>query len=92
MFNIRGRSSFFNSLMHSIRQMVRHLKGWIADMKEKKAALMEALEQAKEPAIPELLSAIRYFKVNLERNGNHVQEERKTDKRKESPHYESEDT
>ena len=45
-----------NSLMQSIRQMVRHLKGWIADLKEKKAALMEALEQTKEPAIPELLS------------------------------------
>ena len=45
-----------NSLMQSIRQMVRHLKGWIADLKEKKAALMEALEQAKEPSIPELLS------------------------------------
>ncbi|NBJ84130.1 conjugal transfer protein, partial [bacterium 1XD42-76] len=45
-----------NSLMQSIRQMVRHLKGWIADLKEKKAALMEALEQTKEPTIPELLS------------------------------------
>ena len=45
-----------NSLMQSIRQMVRSLKGWIADLKEKKAALMEALEQAKEPTIPELLS------------------------------------
>ena len=29
-----------NSLMQSIRQMVRHLKGWIADLKEKKAARM----------------------------------------------------
>lgn len=45
-----------NSLMQSIRQMVHHLKGWIADLKEKKAALMEALEQTKEPTIPELLS------------------------------------
>ena len=26
-----------NRLMQSIRQMVRHLKGWIADLKEKKA-------------------------------------------------------
>ena len=26
-----------NSLMQSIRQMVRHLKGWIADLKEKKS-------------------------------------------------------
>ena len=31
-------------------------KGMIADLKEKKAALMEALEQTKEPTIPELLS------------------------------------
>ncbi len=45
-----------NSLMQSIRQMVHHLKGWIADLKEKKAALMEALEQTEEPTIPELLS------------------------------------
>ena len=26
--------------MQSIRQMVRHLKGWIADLKEKKACLL----------------------------------------------------
>ena len=32
-----------NSLMQSIRQIVRHLKGWIADLKEKKAVLLEAL-------------------------------------------------
>ena len=38
-----------NRLMQSIRQMVRHLKGWIADLKEKKAALLEALQEAKEP-------------------------------------------
>ena len=38
-----------NSLMQSIRQMVRHLKGWIADLKEKKAALLEALQESKEP-------------------------------------------
>ena len=44
-----------NSLMQSIRQMVRHLKGWIADLKEKKAVLLEALEQAREPTLPELL-------------------------------------
>ncbi len=45
-----------NSLMQSIRQMVRSLKGWLSGLKEKKAALLEALEQAKEPTIPELLS------------------------------------
>ena len=47
-----------NSLMQSIRQMVRSLKGWLSGLKEKKAALLEALEQAKEPTIPELLSGI----------------------------------
>ena len=35
--------------------MVRHLKGWIADLKEKKAALLEALQESKEPTLPELL-------------------------------------
>ncbi len=44
-----------NRIMQSIRQMVRHLKSWIADLREKKAAIMEALEQAKEPTLPELL-------------------------------------
>ena len=53
-----------NRLMQSIRQMVRHLKGWIAGLKEKKAALLEALEQAKEPTIPELLS--RYLDMRSE--------------------------
>ena len=40
-----------NRLMQSIRQMVRHLKGWIADLKEKKAVLLEALQEAKEMCI-----------------------------------------
>ena len=57
-----------NSLMQSIRQMVRSLKGCLSDLKEKKAALMEALEQAKEPTIPELLS--RYLEQRSgERSG-----------------------
>ena len=50
-----------NRLMQSIRQMVRHLKGWIADLKEKKAALLEALQEAKEPTLPELLGQISGF-------------------------------
>ena len=53
-----------NSLMQSIRQMVRSLKGWLSGLKEKKAALLEALEQAKEPTIPELLS--RYLDMRSE--------------------------
>ena len=40
-----------NRLMQSIRQMVRHLKGWIADLKEKKVALLEALQEAKKPTL-----------------------------------------
>ena len=44
-----------NRLMQSIRQMVQHLKGWIADLKEKKAALLEAMQEAKDPTLPELL-------------------------------------
>ena len=53
-----------NSLMQSIRQMVRSLKGWLSGLKEKKAALLEALKQAKEPTIPELLS--RYLDMRSE--------------------------
>ena len=53
-----------NRLMQSIRQMVRSLKGWLSGLKEKKAALLEALEQAKEPTIPELLS--RYLDMRSE--------------------------
>ncbi len=57
-----------NSLMQSIRQMVCHLKGWIADLKEKRDVLMEAWEQAKEPGIPELL--FRYLELRSgERTG-----------------------
>ena len=53
-----------NSLIQSIRQMVRSLKGWLSGLREKKAALLEALEQAKEPTIPELLS--RYLDMRSE--------------------------
>lgn len=53
-----------NSLMQSIRQMVRRLKDWIGDLKDKKTVLLETLEQAKEPAIPELLS--RYLDMRSE--------------------------
>ena len=40
--------------MQSIRQMIRHLKGWIADLKEKKAVLLESLGQAREAGIFDL--------------------------------------
>ena len=38
------------------QKFYRHHSGWTGGLKEKKAALLEALEQAKEPTIPELLS------------------------------------
>ena len=45
-----------NRLIQSIQQMVRSLKGWLSDLKEKKDALLEALRETKEPTLPELLS------------------------------------
>ena len=53
--NLNRNIKTANRLMQSIRQMVRSLKGWLSDLKEKKAVLLEALEQAKEPTLPELL-------------------------------------
>ena len=53
-----------NRIMQSIRQMVRHLKSWITGLQEKKAAIMEALEQSKEPTLPELL--YRYLALRQE--------------------------
>ena len=42
--------------MQSIRQMVHSLKSWLSGLKEKRAALLEVWEQAKEPTLPDLLS------------------------------------
>ena len=53
-----------NRLMQSIRRTVQSLKGWLSDLKEKKAALMEALAQTREPTLPELLS--RYLDLRRE--------------------------
>lgn len=53
-----------NRFMQSIRQTIRNLKGWLSNMKMKKAALMEVLGQAKEPTLPELLS--RYIALRQE--------------------------
>ena len=39
-------------------QMVRSLKGWLSGLKEKKAALLEALEQAKERPSPNCFPGI----------------------------------
>ena len=57
-----------NAIMQSIRQMVRSLKGWLADLKEKKQTVLAALEEKREPTLPELLS--RYLDLRSgERSG-----------------------
>lgn len=49
-----------NRILREIRRLVRGLKDWITELKEKKAALLEALAearaQASEPTIPQLLA------------------------------------
>ncbi len=55
-----------NSLMQFIRQTIRHLKGWIADLKEKKQAIIE--NEQKEETLPQLL--MQYLSIRKEeRNG-----------------------
>ena len=54
-----------NSLMQSIRQTVRHLKNWIAELKEKKQAITEKLNnKQKETNLPQLL--MQYLSVRKE--------------------------
>ena len=49
-----------NRILREIRRLVRGLKDWIAELKERKAALLEVLAearaQASEPTIPQLLA------------------------------------
>ena len=49
-----------NRILREIRRLVRGLKDWIAELKERKTALLEALAearaQASEPTIPQLLA------------------------------------
>lgn len=49
-----------NRILREIRRLVRGLKEWIAELKERKTALLEALAearaQASEPTIPQLLA------------------------------------
>ena len=49
-----------NRILREIRRLVRGLKDWIAELKERKTALLEALTearaQASEPTIPQLLA------------------------------------
>ena len=49
-----------NRILRDIRRLVRGLKDWLAELKERKAALLEALAearaQASEPTIPQLLA------------------------------------
>ena len=53
-----------NSLMQSIRNTIRGLQRWIADLTEKKQILLDALEQAKEPTLSDLL--VDYFNLRNE--------------------------
>ena len=53
-----------NSLMQSIRSTIRGLQCWIADLTEKKQILLDALEQAKEPTLSDLL--VDYFDLRNE--------------------------
>ena len=53
-----------NSLMQSIRSTIRGLQRWIADLTEKKQILLDALEQAKEPTLSNLL--VDYFNLRNE--------------------------
>ena len=49
-----------NRILREIRRLVRGLKDWLAELKERKAALLEALTEARaqtsEPTIPQLLA------------------------------------
>ena len=57
-----------NRILREIRRLVRGLKDWLAELKERKAALLESLAearaQASEPTIPQLLA--RYMEQRSE--------------------------
>ena len=57
-----------NSLMQSIRNTIRGLQRWIADLTEKKQILLDALEQAKEPTLSDLL--VDYFNLRNEQRSD----------------------
>ena len=57
-----------NSLMQSIRNTIRGLQRWIADLTEKKQLLLDALEQAKEPTLSDLL--VDYFNLRNEQRSD----------------------
>ena len=57
-----------NSLMQSIRSTIRGLQRWIADLTEKKQILLDALEQAKEPTLSDLL--VDYFNLRNEQRSD----------------------
>ena len=57
-----------NSLMQSIRSAIRGLQRWIADLTEKKQILLDALEQAKEPTLSDLL--VDYFNLRNEQRSD----------------------
>ena len=54
--------------MQSIRSAIRGLQCWIADLNEKKQILLDALEQAKEPTLSDLL--VDYFNLRNEQRSD----------------------
>ncbi len=53
-----------NSMMQSIRNIIRGLKNWLSELSKKKQAFMEVLAEAKEPTLPEIL--IQYMDMRSE--------------------------
>lgn len=45
-----------NSMMQTIRNIIRGLKNWISELVETKQALVDALTEMREPTLPEILS------------------------------------
>lgn len=53
-----------NKLLNSIRGILRGLKDWLAELRERKQTLLAALEKMKQPTLPELLA--EYYQLRSE--------------------------
>ncbi len=53
-----------NSVMQSIRNIIRGLKNWLSELSEKTQALMEVMHEEKEPTLPEIL--FQYMEIRRE--------------------------
>ena len=57
-----------NRLLQSIRGVIRGLKEWLAELHQRKQALLDAFEKLKQPTLPELLA--EYYQLrSAERSG-----------------------